>query len=157
MAQPSIQPKTIPMTEEDRTFMATRRGVLKGILGLAAALGLGSVLYGLYRFVAPGGGVASPVEIPLLNVPVGGSYTFQYGTIPAILLHEDEGKLRAFSLICTHMACTVVWDGDKKEFHCPCHDGFFDSNGTVISGPPPAPLERLRFEVRGEKVVVGGA
>ena len=157
MAEPSIQSKTIPMAEGDRTFMATRRGVIKGIYGLAMAIGLGGFLYGIYRFLAPGGGAAAPVEVPLNDIPVGGSYTFQYGATPAILLHEEEGKPQAFSLLCTHMACTVVWNGEKKEFYCPCHDGFFDGGGNVISGPPPAPLERLRVEVKGEQVWVGGA
>jgi len=156
MAEPTVH-STTAITEEDRAFLATRRGVLKGVLGLAVALGLGSVFCGLYRFLAPGGGAAAAVEIPLGDIPLGASYTFQYGTIPAIVLHEEEGKPQAFSLLCTHMACTVVWNGEKREFYCPCHDGFFDAGGNVLSGPPPAPLERLRVEVKGEKIWVGGA
>jgi cytochrome b6-f complex iron-sulfur subunit len=157
MVQPSTPSKTTPMAEGDRTFMTTRRGVLKGIYGALIACGLGSFFYGAYRFLAPGGGAAAPVEIPLSAVPVGGSYAFQYGTTPAILLREDEGKMQAFSLICTHMACTVTWNGEKREFYCPCHDGYFDANGNVLSGPPPAPLEHLRVALLDDKVRVGGA
>lgn len=157
MAEPSIQSKTISMAEGDRPFMTARRGVLKGFFGLVAALGLGSALYGLYRFLAPGGGTAAPVEIPMGDIPVGGSYTFQYGATPAIVILEEEGKPKAFSLVCTHMACTVIWNSEKKEFYCPCHDGFFDENGNVLSGPPPAPLERMRVELKGDQAWVGGA
>ncbi len=157
MADPPVHIKTMLMDENDRTFLATRRAVVKGVMGLTTALGLGGLFYGLYRFLAPDGGAATAVEIPLADIPLGGSYTFQYGTTPAILLHEEEGKFQAFSLLCTHMACTVVWNGDKREFFCPCHDAFFDAGGNVLSGPPPAPLERLRVEVKGEKAWVGGA
>lgn len=157
MAEPNIHCKTIPVAEGKSTLMTTRRGVLKGIYGTLVACGLGSFVYGLYRFLAPGGGAAAPVEIPLSAVPVGGSYAFQYGTTPAILLREEEGKVQAFSLICTHMACTVVWQAEKKEFYCPCHDGYFDGNGNVLSGPPPAPLEHLRVAVQDDKIRVEGA
>lgn len=157
MADPQVQIKTIPISEDNRTFLTARRRVLKGVMGFVAILGLGNLFYGLYRFLAPGSGAAAAVEIPLGDLPVGGSYNFQYGTTPAILLHEEEGKFHAFSLLCTHMACTVVWNGDKREFFCPCHDAFFDAEGNVLSGPPPAPLERLRVEVKGEKAWVGGA
>ncbi len=157
MAEPNTQFKILPMAEENPKFMTTRRGVLKGIYGTLRAFGLGGIFYGLYRFLSPGGGAAAPVEIPLSVLPVGGSYTFQYGTTPAILLREEEGKVQAFSLICTHMACTVTWQAEKREFYCPCHDGYFDANGNVLSGPPPAPLEHLLVALLDDKVRVGGA
>jgi len=157
MSETVAEPKKITPAENFYAFMTHRRGVLKGIFRFALALGLGGVLYGMYRFLAPGAGSASPVEIPLSEIPVGGSLTFQYGTIPGIVLREEEEKFKAFSLICTHMACTVVWNEGKKEFFCPCHDGYFDAEGNVISGPPPTPLERFRVEVRGEKVWIGEA
>jgi len=71
------------------------------------------------------------------------------------LIHEEEGDLQAFSLACTHLGCIVVWNPEKKEFHCPCHDGLFDINGKVLSGPPPSPLDRWKVKVDGEKVIVG--
>jgi Rieske Fe-S protein len=33
-------------------------------------------------------------------------------------------------------------------FYCPCHNGVFAKDGTVVSGPPPRPLDR--FEVKIE-------
>ena len=29
-----------------------------------------------------------------------------------------------------------------KKFKCPCHCGVYDRYGLVVSGPPPAPMER---------------
>ena len=141
--------------ENPPQILTTRRGLLRGLFTFCGALSLGSVLYGLYSFMARGEGVYSPVEVALSEIPSGKSYLFQYGGSPAILIHEEEGVVEAFSLVCTHLGCTVVWKAEKKEFRCPCHDGLFDAHGNVLSGPPPAPLERLKIKVNGEKVIVG--
>jgi len=111
--------------------------VLKGVLGALGAFGLGSFLYGIYRFLAPGAGGSEPVEIALSEISAGGTAFFQYGGAPGILLREDDHTLKAFSLVCTHLACIVTWNAEKREFYCPCHDGFFDAEGRVLSGPPP--------------------
>lgn len=149
--------KSVSAQTEVFTVTTTRRGLLKGIYGLLTAAGLGGVLYGVYRFLAPGGGAAPALEIPLQDVVASAVFPIQYGGTPGIVVQEDDGGLKAFSLLCTHLACTVVWNAEKKEFHCPCHDALFDAQGNVISGPAPAPLERWRVEVRNDKVLVGGA
>ncbi|HYB19798.1 MAG TPA: ubiquinol-cytochrome c reductase iron-sulfur subunit, partial [Thermodesulfobacteriota bacterium] len=61
----------------------------------------------------------------------------------------------AFSLVCTHLACTVTWRPERNEFYCPCHDGSFDPEGQVINGPPPRPLERWKVEIKGDRVIIG--
>jgi len=135
--------------------LTTRRRLLKGLFTFLGALGLGSILYGLYGFLARGEGAYSSVEISLSKIPLGSTFLFRYGGSPAILIHEEEGAIEAFSLVCTHLGCTVVWNSEKKEFHCPCHDGLFDAHGKVLSGPPPSQLERWKVKMDGEKVFVG--
>lgn len=142
------------VNRETLDFMTTRRGLLKGLYSLFLAAGVGSLIYGLYRFLAPGGG-APAVEIPLSEIAARGDYAFQYGGSPAILIQGEDGSFKAFSLVCTHLACTVAWIPEKKEFYCPCHDGHFDAEGNVLSGPPPSPLERWRVQVKNDKVLVG--
>lgn len=141
--------------ENPPQILTTRRGLLRGLFTFFGALSLGSILYGLYSFMARGEGVYSPVEVSLSEIPSGKSYLFQYGGSPAILIREEEGVVEAFSLVCTHLGCTVVWNAEKKEFRCPCHDGLFDAQGNVLSGPPPSPLERLKIKINGEKAMVG--
>ncbi len=156
MSEPSAQ-----ITSGEKTcglslpVQATRRGILKGVLGAISVFGLGSILYAAYRFLAPSAGGGAPVEVGLSEISAGGTAFFQYGGSPGILLRGEDGALKAFSLVCTHLACTVMWSGEKKEFSCPCHDGIFDSEGKVLSGPPPAPLERWKVEVQGDKVIIG--
>jgi cytochrome b6-f complex iron-sulfur subunit len=144
------------MKGETLNFMTTRRRVLRGVWAFFLAIGLGGVFYGLYRFLAPGGGTSPLLEIPLSEIPPGGTYPVQYGGSPGILIQEGDGSFRAFSLVCPHLACTVVWNPEKKEFQCPCHDALFDAQGSVLSGPSPSPLERWKIQVQNDRVLVGG-
>jgi Rieske Fe-S protein len=95
-----------------------------------------------------------PVTFALSELPVGGVKTIPYGGVKAMVIRTPQ-SVRAFSLICTHLGCTVEWQADKQEFYCPCHDGRYDQFGEVIAGPPPVPLEEFPVKVSGDQVVVG--
>lgn len=82
------------------------------------------------------------------------SKIFKFGNYPGILINTSGGELRAFSAICTHLTCTVIYESDTGTILCPCHNGRFDLSGNVISGPPPAPLESYNVEISGEDIVV---
>jgi len=70
----------------------------------------------------------------------------------AYVKREKEGQIVAISAGCTHLGCIVTWDEAEKIFKCPCHDGRFDVDGRVISGPPPAPLKRHRTRIDNGKI-----
>ena len=55
---------------------------------------------------------------------------------------------------CTHLGCPFRWDGEKKKFICPCHTAVFDVDGTVVSGPPPRPLDRYQAKVVGRRLMI---
>ena len=156
MSEATVHKNPASSLERIPGLPVTRRKVVKGLLGFLGAIGLGNILYGMSRFWAPGAGGQTPVEIALSEIPEGGTVQFQCGGTPGILFRGEDGSFKALSLVCTHLACIVSWNPEKKEFYCPCHEGFFDAEGKVVSGPPPAPLERLKIEVHGEKVVLGG-
>ncbi len=75
------------------------------------------------------------------ELPVGESKTIAFGRYPALVINTPDG-LRAYSAVCTHFACLVKWEPESGEIVCPCHEGYFDPvDGSVISGPPPRPLD----------------
>ena len=49
---------------------------------------------------------------------------------------------------CSHLGCNVKWVESENIFKCPCHAGVFDSDGKVVSGPPPHDMEQLDAEIR---------
>ena len=71
-----------------------------------------------------------------------------------ILVRTDDREVKAISTTCTHLGCSVSWQQDKKQFYCPCHQGVFDKNGSVISGPPPRPLDSYNVELEGDNVFI---
>lgn len=97
---------------------------------------------------------AKPISFPLSDLPMGGTKAITYGGLPVLVMRTPE-ELRAFSLICTHLGCTVQWQVAKKEFYCPCHDGRYDEFGDVLAGPPPIALEQIPVQLEGEMVIVG--
>ena len=59
------------------------------------------------------------------------------------VLLKNDGEVRVFSDICTHLACRVTWHPDIQHYVSPCHDGHFDIAGSNVSGPPPRPLDEF--------------
>lgn len=74
------------------------------------------------------------------------------GSGGAAFLVRVSGHIVMLSATCTHAGCTVAWQASSREFVCPCHSGTYDTSGAVVSGPPPAPLERLPVQVRDSQV-----
>ena len=91
---------------------------------------------------------------PLSSLAVGDARFVRHGTEPVYVLRVAESEVLALSAICTHMRCVLKWDREKEHFHCPCHDGAFDRQGNVLSGPPKKPLRQFRADVRGDEIVV---
>jgi Rieske Fe-S protein len=106
------------------------------------------------------------VEVELGNKPVarGGfeRVVLEYETKHAWLARNEkvlayvkrmaEDEVIAISAGCTHLGCIVTWDEDQHIFKCPCHDGKYDADGNVLSGPPPAPLKRHPARVEDGKI-----
>ena len=69
---------------------------------------------------------------------------------------ENGRDYMAMSNICTHLGCRVRWIADRQEFFCPCHNGIFDKEGNVVSGPPPRPLDRFEVKVENDQLMIFG-
>jgi Rieske Fe-S protein len=137
----------------------SRRMVLNWLLGTSAGALLVSILYPVTRYLIPPKVEESSARTVTLSVkpddvkPNSGQI-FKFGSQPGILVRTPSGDLKAFTAICTHLACIVQYRADLSHIWCACHNGHFDLNGKNIAGPPPRPLEPYVVNVRGNQIVV---
>jgi arsenite oxidase small subunit len=87
-----------------------------------------------------------------------GSMLFRYPTDedPCIAVRTADGKLVAYSQVCTHLSCAVIYEKAKNDLFCPCHNGVFNLAGEPIAGPPTRPLPRILLEQRGDGIYAVG-
>jgi Rieske Fe-S protein len=69
-----------------------------------------------------------------------------------IALISEGGAVRAFSLVCTHLGCTV--DVTPDGLSCPCHGSLFDLTGRVLRGPADRPLREYGVRRSGDLLEV---
>ncbi|HEX9880294.1 MAG TPA: Rieske (2Fe-2S) protein [Candidatus Binatia bacterium] len=137
----------------------TRRGFVNWLLGTGAAAFFLSVFYPISRYLIPPRveeSTARSVTLALKarDIKVNTGQIFRFGNRPAILIRTPAGEIRAFSAVCTHLACIVQYRADLSHIWCACHNGHFDLHGKNIAGPPPKPLEEYTVNVRTEQVIV---
>ena len=56
---------------------------------------------------------------------------------------EADGRVHAVSITCTHMRCTLHWNGAERSWDCPCHGSRFSPDGGVLDGPAVRPLDQV--------------
>lgn len=137
------------VAEEEVTRREFTRYLILGA-GTMAVANVGLAMWTQLRSI--NSGEPRPI-IALAEVAVGDSYLFRYPTErhPAVLLRIGERDVVAFSQKCTHLGCVVYYQTDEQRWHCPCHNGNFDTRtGAVVSGPPTRPLGRIDTEIRGD-------
>jgi Rieske Fe-S protein len=135
-----------------------RRTLVQWLLGGGFSASIVSFLYPAFRFISPPDIPEAIVnEAPVAKVqdlkPATGKIV-KFGSRPALLIRVSESEWRAYAAICTHLNCTVQFHEANRQIWCACHNGFYDLNGRVVSGPPPAPLEEYAVHVRGEDIVI---
>jgi Rieske Fe-S protein len=150
-----------------RQFMSWVTGAISAIIGLG--LGIPAIAY----IVGPslkreetqdwiGLGSTSKVE---LGIPTLFKTKIQRQTgwivneeEISVYVSTDNGReFVAMSNICTHLGCRVRWIDGREEFFCPCHNGVFDKNGRIVSGPVPRPLDQFETMVENGQLFIRGA
>lgn len=98
-----------------------------------------------------------------VSLAAGDSILFRYPTDrdPCILIRTKEGALCAFSQVCTHLSCAVVYRKTDDRLFCPCHQGVFEcaarkGGAPPLEGPPTRPLPRITLQVEGDDVFAVG-
>ena len=95
---------------------------------------------------------------PVSALNAGGSMLFRYPTEkdPCIAVRTPSGNIVAYSQVCTHLSCAVVYDKAENGLFCPCHHGLFNLEGQPVAGPPTRPLPRITVEQRGKELYATG-
>ena len=141
-----------PKMDRQKFILTTLGGV-----GLCYA---GALSYPVYRYlespVEKGNVVVKEVVIPNDKKPASGTaYMFKFGSINAMLIHHADDSWVAMTAKCTHLGCTVQYEGAKDRIYCACHGGIYNPHtGANVSGPPPKPLELLNVEMSDAGVVI---
>jgi menaquinol-cytochrome c reductase iron-sulfur subunit len=148
-----------------------RRKFLTGIIGVVAgAVAVGVGLPAIGYLVSPGlksqnqdeWVTLGPLSSLTPGIPTGFPYSVkttdgwvessQSGVAYAVT--QDGQTVTVFSNVCTHLSCRVTWHGDRNVFICPCHDGIFNVDGTVIGGPPPRPLDQFQTKIENGQIQI---
>ncbi len=147
-----------------RGFVAAVAAILGGVM--SAFIGLPAIAYvlapGLKKTEADAWVPLGPVDALVVGEPT--FFTFSrtktigwevnaisYGIF---VIKKDEADYDVLSNICTHLKCHVSWKKDLNHFVSPCHNGHFAKDGTVLSGPPPRPLDRFEYRVESGRLSV---
>jgi menaquinol-cytochrome c reductase iron-sulfur subunit len=152
------------MGEESHEHGISRRSFVTGVIGIlggiiSAIVGLPAIGY----LISPALKRASADEwIPLgmlEDIPEGQPTLFSFTRTKQVgwertansygvyVVRKTNGELDIFSNVCTHLSCRVSWKDDVQEYVCPCHDGRFARDGSIISGPQPRPLDRFEYRL----------
>jgi cytochrome b6-f complex iron-sulfur subunit len=80
------------------------------------------------------------------------------------LVGDAAGGFLALYQKCVHLGCTVPWRPEFQFqfegrtvtglFRCPCHGSTYLKNGQIIFGPAPRPLDYMRINSSGGRLVV---
>lgn len=138
-----MKPIGQPMTR--RTFLNFIR---KAFISLSGLLGLGGIIQYLSYQTEP----APPTRFNLGNIsnyPPGSRVVVPEAV--AIVQHTAQG-MKAFSLVCPHLGCTV--EPKEDGFDCPCHGSKFYDNGAVRNGPASKPLTEYQLEETADGILI---
>ena len=135
-----------------------RRSLIRWLLGSGFTASVISFAFPAIKFMNPPDiPEASVNEVSagkVMDLKINSGKIVKFGSRPALLVRSGEAEWRAYSAVCTHLNCTVQYQEASKQIWCACHNGVYDLNGKVVSGPPPAPLEEYAVRLRGDEVFI---
>lgn len=156
---------------QDHSNPPTRRSfyaVLIQLLGAAAAaaIAIPAGVYLLLRPKSPSAGTmveianladledGVPQEVVYYRTRVDGWKATKEKTTTWVVKNGPQSAI-AFSPQCPHLGCIYHWEDDQGAFKCPCHASAFGTDGRVLAGPAPRPLDRYVSRVEGGKLLIG--
>jgi phenylpropionate dioxygenase-like ring-hydroxylating dioxygenase large terminal subunit len=90
------------------------------------------------------------------ELPEPGSYLlWDIAGQPVLLIHGDDGTVRAFYNTCSHRGAPVVIEprGNRKRFACPYHGWCYSREGVLLAVRDPEDFRDLDLSTRGLKSI----
>lgn len=141
-----------------KSSLFTRRTFLNTLFGGWLLAFLGGSVYGLLKFAFPTLGKEPDYVVldkdDFFTIPNNSVKPFAWGGKLGLFYKKESGEMSALKGVCTHMECNITYRPAEKKFYCACHNGWFDTNGKNIGGPPPKPLEFFDYTVVGKKLII---
>ncbi len=138
-----------------------RRSFLKGS-GIAVAIPLVGSTAALAKGNGTNSNTGTTLDYPEAAIgnsnqlPVNEAVNFNYpdDNSPCIMIRMGKAVLGgvgpdkdivAYSILCNHMGCPLVYEPDSRTFKCPCHFSIFDSEkaGQMVTGQATEDLPRI--------------
>lgn len=140
-----------------------RRGFLKAATGLAGAIFVAptALMAGEKQSSANGAYLAyehkkiGSVSALKKNGEIDFNYPDDASPCKAVLI---DGKVKAYSVLCTHKGCPTMYDSSNQIFECPCHFSKFDAaeDGQMVIGQATGSLPRVLVEVKDGDIIAYG-
>jgi len=133
----------------DEDEIVTRRDTLHFLLAGSGALFLATGAIALIGKLSDGATVKAVPVAKIGELPENGWKVFDFPDQYAqgIIINLPGKGLVAYSDVCTHLSCAVLYRSDGH-LHCPCHDGLFDAaTGAALAGPPTRPLPLIHLSI----------
>jgi menaquinol-cytochrome c reductase iron-sulfur subunit len=154
-----------------KTPNISRNDFVKGVVGLLGGImgvvvGIPAIGFVLAPALKKSSAQAWIPLGPLTNYTVGTPTQFNFtrsivngwekstNSYGVFVYRKSDSETVVLSNVCTHLSCRVNWNDAIKEYVCPCHDAHFDSNGKVVSGPPPRPLDGYESKVENGNLFI---
>jgi cytochrome b6-f complex iron-sulfur subunit len=145
-------------SENSNPRKTKRRDFLNILLGGGFIAWLGALFYPVFKYLEP----PAVDEVKVTSVKIGAvndmdkdsGKIIKFGNKPVIVIRKKSGDYVAFSAECTHLDCIVQYRKDYGQIYCACHNGRYDLNGRVASGPPPAPLTKFGVSIKNDEVII---
>lgn len=128
------------MSKADQKNLGTRRDwLISRIMGMGLLLSYGLLgVIGLFFLLPtrlkPKTRLLYAGKVDQYKVGVVQSFYDLQGT--PVLIRRDQSGFQAFSSVCPHLGCRILWEEENQRFFCPCHKGVFNPRGKALSGPP---------------------
>lgn len=130
-----------------------RRRFLNSLLGVGAVGTLVAAFVPVFRYLKPLPMAVGSAIVRLTRTQLGALRGKKRSTIvrsetkKIIVFDDEKASVRALNAVCTHEGCLVQYLPDQDIIWCACHNGRYDIDGRVISGPPPKPLDQYAVQV----------